>query len=206
MIIIGIAGKSGHGKDTAANLLVTRHGYTRIAYADALRHMLELGLGIEQRWLTTDKNQVIPWLGVTGRHLMQTLGTEWGRHLVCEDIWRRALINRIEGLSGVTDRIVISDVRFQNEADWVRSVGQLWHIVCVNPTVPLEGAAADHISETGIRPHTNERLLYNRIPDLNMLANQIDLGHERIEHRGSSSLPHATPSFASQINATTLFS
>lgn len=180
MIIIGITGKSGHGKDTAANLLVARHGYTRLAYADALRDMLELGLGIEPRWLTTDKNQTIPWLGVSGRHLMQTLGTEWGRNQVTADLWRRVLQQRIERLAGETDRIVISDVRFQNEADWVRSVGHLWHIVCVNPTAPLEGAAAEHASEAGIRPHTAERKLYNRIPDLDMLANQIDLGHERI--------------------------
>ncbi len=133
-IVIGLAGHAGAGKDTAAAYLVQRFGFVQAAFADPIRSMALLLLeeaGIDHRWLTdrAHKELRIPGLGVSARALMQTIGTEVGRHLH-PSIWTRHMALRL-GLAGaglpntypVHDRIVISDVRFQNEAHWVHLVG-----------------------------------------------------------------------------------
>ena len=38
LIIVGFTGRQGHGKDTCAEHLVSRHNGTRFAFADALKH------------------------------------------------------------------------------------------------------------------------------------------------------------------------
>jgi len=133
-IVIGLAGHAGAGKDTAAAYLVQRYGFVQAAFADPIRSMALLLLeeaGIDHRWLTDRayKELRIPGLGVSARALMQTIGTEVGRHLH-PSIWTRHMAMRL-GLAGaglpntypVHDRIVISDVRFGNEAHWVHLVG-----------------------------------------------------------------------------------
>ena len=39
-MIIGLTGYARSGKDTVANYLVEHHGYTRVAFADAIRDAL----------------------------------------------------------------------------------------------------------------------------------------------------------------------
>ena len=59
--------------------------------------------------------------GKTPRHIMQTLGTEWGRKLIGDDIWLEVMLNRIRTTRSKT--IIIDDCRFENEADLVHSLG-----------------------------------------------------------------------------------
>jgi hypothetical protein len=140
-IVIGIAGHAGAGKDTAAAYLVERYGFVQASFADPIRSMALLMLeeaGIDHRWLTerASKEARIPGLGISARALMQTLGTECGRSLH-PNIWVRHMALRL-GLPGpdfslrgtptvqataLHDRIVISDCRFVNEADWIERIG-----------------------------------------------------------------------------------
>ena len=48
---------------------------------------------------------------------MQSLGTEWGRETVNENIWVFAMQKQIERMS--EEIIIIDDLRFPNEANWV---------------------------------------------------------------------------------------
>lgn len=159
-LIIGLAGPARSGKDSAADWLVRTHGFTRLALADPLRDMLELGLGLEPRWLQDDKDQPIPWLGVSARRLLQTLGTEWGRKLIHQDLWVLALHRRIQALADETDRLVISDVRFPNEAHWVRQHGALWHIDR-RQRPGLSASAAAHSSEIPITLQSGDDCIDN---------------------------------------------
>lgn len=65
----------------------------------------------------------IPLIGVTRRHLLQTLGTEWGRLCVADDLWLKriaGLAGRMPGVSGVSAEVIqVDDMRFQNEYDFV---------------------------------------------------------------------------------------
>jgi len=56
--------------------------------------------------------------GKTPRWAMQSIGTEWGRKLIGEDIWIRAWKNTLP-----TGAVVCDDLRFPNEAEAVKSMG-----------------------------------------------------------------------------------
>lgn len=151
-IVIGLCGAAGAGKDTAADYLCEHAGFVRYAFAEPLRNMLELMLteaGIDYAWVHERalKEQPIPGLGISYRRLAQTLGTEWGRQTLHADFWL-ALAELHLGLHGgptaapVHDRIVITDVRFPNEAAWVARRGGV--VVRVQRPAP---AVAAHVSE-----------------------------------------------------------
>jgi hypothetical protein len=46
-MIIGIGGEKGSGKDTAAQVLIDKHGFTRTAFADPLKQLISKALGID---------------------------------------------------------------------------------------------------------------------------------------------------------------
>lgn len=154
LIIIGLAGHAGAGKDTAARYLISRYGFVASSFAAPIHDMAQLMLeqiGLGDQWLRhrVFKERVIPELGFSPRALMQTLGTEVGRALNPE-VWVRHLEARL-GLNAhgapVHDRIVVSDVRFPNEAAWVRARKG----TVVRLTRPqAQGQARAHVSETAL--------------------------------------------------------
>lgn len=138
--VVGIAGRAGSGKDTFADLfcnLIEGRSFIKVAFADPIKEMLAV-IGVDD--VDKYKLKKHPILGVTSRVMMQTLGTEWGRDTIYENIW--VDIAKQKGLG--KDILVISDVRFQNEADFVRDNGILIHIV------NRGGIDSQHYSESGI--------------------------------------------------------
>lgn len=134
--LIGLTGFAGTGKDTVRQILERQHGYTGLALADPLRHMLtalllQSGQSTSYINLRELKEEVIPALGVSYRYLMQTLGTEWGR-AIHPDFWTRIAQSRLDQLRTETfgpQAYVISDVRFESEAQWIRSQGGvIWRV------------------------------------------------------------------------------
>jgi hypothetical protein len=120
------------GKSTIARHLATGHGFQVLPMAQPLRDMLGpllLGLGLSQadaeRYLRQDKATPIPGLGCTARHLMQTLGTDWGRLQVHPDLWVRCW----SAQAAQHRRLVADDVRFSNEAAAIHALGgQVWKV------------------------------------------------------------------------------
>lgn len=127
--IIGLMGLAGAGKDTAADHLEAVHGFARYAFADPMRTMLEAmlvdaGLDYAYMYEPALKEQPIPGIGHSYRHLAQTLGTEWGRQQLGTDFWLNlAGLNLGLPHAPIHDRIVITDVRFPNEAAWIQQHG-----------------------------------------------------------------------------------
>lgn len=159
--IIAFAGLAGTGKDTAAAHLVQRYGFVQAAFADPLRSMALIFMeeaGIDHAWLTERplKESPMPGLGISARALLQTLGTEVGRHL-SPDLWTRHMGLRL-GLEPNTydgelwprqpvhDRIVISDCRFENEAQWVKRFGG--HVIRLHRD--QAGEVRNHASEAQV--------------------------------------------------------
>jgi hypothetical protein len=67
--------------------------------------------------------------GVSPRHIMQTLGTEWGRNQVYPNVWTDIALTQAEKLRNQGINVVIDDMRFPNEYDLVKHVGgQAWRI------------------------------------------------------------------------------
>ena len=136
--LVGLCGAAGSGKSTAGDILVDRHGFTSWAFAEPLRDMLSAAFepaGIDHRWLTEPglKEQRIPDMGPSGRELMQRFGT-CGRDIdPC--FWVRLTsmalgLNDLPDSAPVHDRIVITDVRYPEEAAWIQALGG--HVVLVD--------------------------------------------------------------------------
>lgn len=159
--IIGLTGAAGAGKDSVAIILASRHGALRLSVAEPIRAMLAAlldHLDISRDYLTERelKETNIPGIGSSYRQLAQTLGTEWGRQQI-PGLWinmARTLMDNIDAdnrRAGFDPRMwVISDVRFPDEAEFVRQRGGvIWRVVRpgLEPVRP-------HISEAGA--HTIE--------------------------------------------------
>lgn len=164
--LIGFTGKAGSGKSAAAGWILRNHGTAQpLAFASPLKTMtyellrtsMPKGHDVDARAYMTDperKEAPIPFLGgVSARHIMQTLGTEWGRQQIHPDFWVMIAATKVERLIGSTFRqsdkvpikVVIDDVRFANEAAMVRAYGGVIVRVERPDAAPRGG---DHESET----------------------------------------------------------
>ena len=144
--LIGITGPARSGKDTAADLIVAAVGGYRYAFADPLRAMLRVGLGIDldtAYWKEHKEKPIPAFGGKSPRQMLQTLGTEWGREMVDGDLWvtlaRAQLLARGPGM-------VVSDARFLNEALFIRRIGGKLIHIRRKAAAPI----AAHKSENGI--------------------------------------------------------
>ena len=90
--IIGLTGPAGSGKD-AVRAILEELGFVGFAFADPIRNMIRCLLtdnGLSDGWMDNRdlKERIIPALGVSYRHMAQSLGTEWARNLR-RDFWLR---------------------------------------------------------------------------------------------------------------------
>ena len=147
-MIVGITGKKGHGKDTVGALFVD-NGFERDFFAAPIKEAVKVALNMsdDQVHGTVDvKETVDDRYGVTPRWAMQSLGTEWGRTLIHEDVWAIACLSRIE--TAEDPDWVITDTRFINEARIIREHGGI--IVKVVRPGANTGEFEDHPSERQI--------------------------------------------------------
>lgn len=149
MILIGIAGPAQSGKSTLAGefrRLVEFRGrkYAEKPFAGPLKRMLA-SIGVEISDLS--KNVPVPFLDgrITPRIMIQTLGTEWGRSLF-PDLWLRVWQHELDDGANV---VTVPDVRFDNEAELIRSMGGTIVHVTRKPTADMLAVPA-HASEAGI--------------------------------------------------------
>lgn len=91
MQMIELTGRAGSGKTTIVNWLCSDFGFVNVALADPITEGLKAMLGISNERL---KDQPIGWLNRSPRELMQSLGTDWGRH-IAENICLRVADLRI---------------------------------------------------------------------------------------------------------------
>jgi len=154
--IIGISGAAQCGKDTAADhILSKRPAYQKTSFADPIKTMIRAGFGLTDAQLYGTKKDIVDqFYGCSPRHMMQTLGTEYGRHQINQNIWVLAMQHHLEQLGGT---FIIPDIRFENEAKFVREHGVLIHIVGRDNNIKESG----HISEAGIETHANDYHIMN---------------------------------------------
>jgi len=148
--IIGLSGPSGAGKTYAANVLRNilnenaSGGYFKVESFAAPLKAFVLDLAGEKFPLRKDaRHPVFPEM--TYREALQRIGTEVMRDSLDKDIWIRSLDVRTENQD-----IIIDDVRFENEVDWIHSKGGI-----VLRIEPVEGSVVkgqiwrSHESENG---------------------------------------------------------
>jgi len=117
-----VIGTKGSGKSTVAKRLTIRHEYVRIPFAKPLKDMLRAaGLTDEQLDGSLKETPCALLRGRTPRHAMQTLGTEWGRNTIHPELWTMLWLNAVRRAERTL--VVADDVRFENEATAIRSLG-----------------------------------------------------------------------------------
>ena len=133
MKIVGFTGRKFHGKDTAAKKLINDEGYIHLSFAEPIKQISKILFSFDDEQLYGNKREVIDerWK-ITPREAMQYLGTEIFREKIQElipdigvNFWVRSVQNKISKLKVENPdvKIVITDVRFQNELDMIREFG-----------------------------------------------------------------------------------
>ena len=165
-MILGLTGGAGSGKDSVADILVQEHGFQRIAFADALYEEVSTAFNVPITFLKNRETKESPTprlaLGCCAneefcrvvmracgvfrgaawspRQILQWWGTEY-RRAQRESYWIDKVRDRI--LSNGSLGWVITDVRFQNEADLVQELGGQLGLVLRPGIEPV----ANHVSE-----------------------------------------------------------
>lgn len=153
-ILVGLTGPAGVGKDTVAGCFRVA-GYEHYAFAKPLKQALQI-LGMQEPETREAKEINYPGKTYSYRTAAQSLGTEWGRSL-SPDFWIE--LAKQKYAESDNPRWVVSDVRFEEEANWIRSAGGLIiHVIGRQTTV--SGKNATHLSERGILKQ-NEDLIFD---------------------------------------------
>jgi hypothetical protein len=176
-MIIGLSGYARSGKDTVAGMLMGIHGFERAAFADKIREFLleidplVMHNGMDFRlqdiveskgWETakTDHPEV--------RRLLQDLGVG-ARKLFGDGFWVDQVVGQFgHDWWGYDKKVVITDVRFVNEAKAIKGKGgQVWRINRINI-----GPANDHVSEIDLDGWDFDAVITNN-SDMPNLIKQI---------------------------------
>lgn len=145
--LIGLTGKARSGKDTVAKMLQDGRAVKLISFAEPIRDALRGMIGLtDEHFHGSLKEVPLGWIDKSPRQLMQTLGTQWGRELVDDQLWIKLAQKNILNYLSLGVNVVVTDVRFENEAKLIRDMGGfVWH-------VKRDGvqAVAAHASEAGV--------------------------------------------------------
>jgi hypothetical protein len=188
MILLGLAGRAGAGKDTVADYLVSRYGFVKFSFSDALyrevadafqvgepllrerdtkevpSRLLQLGLCQDPRFFDLAKTFAAENVPLSPRQVLQWWGTEYRRaqdpnYWVNQaDQWVYNLWAMYQYPEQRPQLFVNTSVRFPNEREWVHKF--------TNGQVwhirrGDAGTVHAHVSETPLDIWEYERELYN---------------------------------------------
>lgn len=135
-MLITFSGTIGSGKTTCTDYLAKKYGFATIALADPLKFALkELFMFEDEQLYGNLEQKEAPdprWFGVSPRQIMQFVGTDLFRNQmekimpgINEDffvhrfkLWYEPELNKNPNL-----KLIVSDIRFINEADYVTNMG-----------------------------------------------------------------------------------
>ena len=171
--IIGITGSAGSGKDTIGDILVSNlPNWKKLSFAGHLKDVTALLFGFDRKMLageTPEDREVREqpdqyWSEKMGkdftpRFALQFLGTNLLRNQLHQNIWVDCLEKQITQAS---ENIIITDVRFPNEIDMIKSIGgEIWRV------------------ERGVLPQWWETAIYyNTQPNSLKIPSDFDGVHE----------------------------
>jgi len=194
MAVIGITGLAQNGKSSAAKRLEERWNYEPFAFADRLKSMalvLDPFVPINHLGWDHSDEEVDELMRLSAlvtaegwekakakpevRRFLQVLGTEGARGHFGPNVWVDAL--DIQLSESYAQDAVISDVRFQNEVDYVKELaGTMLRVVRIMPDgQPFRATDGAHASERDIIGLPVDYELPVRDGDMDSLYHQVDI-------------------------------
>lgn len=177
VILIGLTGAQGSGKDTVADILVKNEGFVRRGFADPLYEqastafnvtvdfmknrdtketpldVLSLQHCLDSQFIDAYKNlfnkNITDKMPISPRNILRCWGGEYRRIYSGNDAYWIENITQWIGESGV-QRVAVPDVRYNNnEAPFIHSfkLGSIWHIDASKRGIV---ALKDHASDLGV--------------------------------------------------------
>ena len=151
----------GSGKSHIARTLLIAQGWSIISFAEPIKEMFisfMSSAGYDDAhiddMLSTEKEARIPELGVSPRHMLQTLGVEWARECIGPNVWVHIWEERVTKALEAGRNVVCDDVRFPNEFAAVKLMGgEMWWV-----NRPTDRFATDQFVQTS---HASEGALNN---------------------------------------------
>jgi hypothetical protein len=133
-MIIGLLGFIGSGKGTAGDILV-ENNFTALSFAGSLKDAVSSIFGWDRALLEGDTKESRVFREtvddfwsvkfnkpITPRYILQYFGTEVCRNNLLDGIWVDSLERKIQHY----DNVVITDVRFKNEINFLKSIGAVF--------------------------------------------------------------------------------
>ncbi|MFE4860791.1 hypothetical protein [Streptomyces sp. NPDC056670] len=179
-------GRAGSGKDTAAARLVSAHQFVRVAFADPLKESalrLDPIVGAEGTSYGT--------LPIRLSDVVKRYGWDWAKNsypevrrtlqrlgeAVREDdpgFWLRMALDKVATADRWSLPVVVSDVRYANEADALRAAGALM-VRIERPGASAGGEAARHVSELDLDAYPADVTIPNAgtLADLSALVDTL---------------------------------
>lgn len=184
MYNIALIGKARSGKDTAAGFLVRERAYTRVAFADPLK---EMALSFDPFIPTHLCGERLIHVRLSA--LVRDVGWEYAKDHYPEvrrtlqvigqtqrdfdaDYWVNVAARKIAGAEAWNLPVVVTDVRYLNEAVMLRARG-FKIIRIMRPFADRrQGPAEQHASENELNDYPTDAVIYND-GDLDQLRNAI---------------------------------
>ncbi|MBR4316369.1 MAG: hypothetical protein IKP65_05335 [Alphaproteobacteria bacterium] len=176
--LIGLAGVSGSGKDTLAELV--KNEYERMAFADSLKNICieYLGLSYDDAYTQEGKKKFNNFWGMTNREILQKIGTDAMRNGFHNEVWTKMLELKIIKALKENKKIIITDCRFDNEAALVEKLGGIvMKIERKNMESNLNESEKNHVSEKGLEEKYISSIILND-RDISNLKNEF---HNKLE-------------------------
>ena len=164
VMLIGISGKKRSGKDTVGEIMLewlqgNLGTAARVAFADQLKEEVARATGVSLEQIESDK---VRW-----RPILQWWGVEFRRHYFGQDYWLRKMVEKL--LTMDEEFAVVTDVRFRDEADYIRASGGF--VVRVERETGLQDG---HVSELNLDGYDDFDYVLNNHKDIDSLELKVD--------------------------------
>ena len=170
--IVGLIGRLQSGKSVVAQHLIKHYTFKRIKFATPMKNMCK-AFGLTPDMIEGDlkETQIYNIGGKTPRYFMQTLGTDWGRKMIWEDLWVYAWKQMV--INCPCTLVVADDVRFLNEYQAVHALTKDSMVIKVVRGQEATYQPTEHESEQYVDVMRADAMLYNHgtIPEL---LDQVD--------------------------------
>lgn len=180
IMIIGISGKMGSGKDTFAELLSEythkNYGITfeNKKFAYNLKKIVSIltGVSIEDTMSRTGKLKYLEEWDMTIGEMQQKLGTEAIRNNIHSDAWVLSLF----GTYTDDDFWIVTDVRFKNEANMIKEKGGVLIRLNGDPEKCREAEKRnlEHQSEIDLDDYEGFDYVFDNVPPISNLHTFVE--------------------------------